>query len=247
MDVVIFNLIGDIPLVTKTWVLGSFALSVLISTKLIDSTKLLYNYDLVFQRGQYQRIFYSIFNYGELNLVSIVNIFISANHLSLLENSINNKRKFIWMIFLMLNIILVMTAYVQPVSSLGVVLHENLVYFQLKKNSQQMNFVLIGGINISPTIIPIYMYSVMYFVYQRSLLEISMNFLAGHTIYYLDDVMSKIYDIDFCKTPYDIWLDYTKTNSDTEEEVFVGQEAEIHMEMDQEELEIHEATDEDDI
>ncbi|CCD24205.1 derlin NDAI_0C05460 [Naumovozyma dairenensis CBS 421] len=206
MDVAILNILDDIPLVTKIWTLGSIGLSILTSTRMIDPTKVIYNYDLVFKKGQYERIFYSIFNYGEFNWVSMLNIFISANHLTMLENSFELKRRYCWTLFLILSLIVMMSGIIQPSSSLGILLHENLVYYEIKRNTNEMNFRLLGGINIAASLIPVYMNGMMYFVYNRSLFEISMNFLPAHFIFYFDDVIQKLYDIDIFQTPYDLWL-----------------------------------------
>lgn len=207
MDAVIQNLLADIPVVTKTWMGGSVIVSILSSLRLIDPGKLIYNWDLVFHKGQYQRILFSVLDFGDLNWSSICNIAISANHLSMLESSFADKGRFIWIIFVLLVLIILMSGYVQPVSSLGNVLHENLVYFELKKNGQNMNIMLFGGINVATSIIPLYMYFMMYFIQRRSLLEISMNFLPAHIIFYMEDTIWKLYHVDLCKTPYDLWMD----------------------------------------
>ncbi|CAD6600310.1 BAH_G0003930.mRNA.1.CDS.1 [Saccharomyces cerevisiae] len=203
MDAVILNLLGDIPLVTRLWTIGCLVLSGLTSLRIVDPGKVVYSYDLVFKKGQYGRLLYSIFDYGAFNWISMINIFVSANHLSTLENSFNLRRKFCWIIFLLLVILVKMTSIEQPAASLGVLLHENLVYYELKKNGNQMNVRFFGVIDVSPSIFPIYMNAVMYFVYKRSWLEIAMNFMPGHVIYYMDDIIGKIYGIDLCKSPYD--------------------------------------------
>ena len=210
MDAVILNLLGDIPLVTRLWTIGCLVLSGLTSLRIVDPGKVVYSYDLVFKKGQYGRLLYSIFDYGAFNWISMINIFVSANHLSTLENSFNLRRKFCWIIFLLLVILVKMTSIEQPAASLGVLLHENLVYYELKKNGNQMNVRFFGVIDVSPSIFTIYMNAVMYFVYKRSWLEIAMNFMPGHVIYYMDDIIGKIYGIDLCKSPYD-WFRNTET------------------------------------
>ncbi|CCC68307.1 hypothetical protein NCAS_0B02230 [Naumovozyma castellii] len=205
MDVAILNIFNDIPIVTKIWTIGSLGMGVLSTTRIIDPTKLLYNYDLVFKKGQYERILYSLFNYGELNWISLLNIFINANHLTLLENSFAVKRRYCWVMFILLCMIISMTSLIQPISSLGVLLHENLVYYQLKKETG-MNFRLMGGMNISPSLIPLYMNGVMYFVYKQSFLEVLLNFLPAHFVFYTDVILNRLYDFDLYQTPYDRWI-----------------------------------------
>lgn len=211
MDAVLLNMIGDVPMVTKVWAIGCVGLSLLTSTHAIDPTKTLYNFDLVFRKGQYERIIYSLFDYGEFNWASILNIFISVNHLTMLENSFTIKRRYCWMILVVLVAIIMMSGMEQPISSLGIILHENLVYYQVRKNGNEMNFRILGGIDVSPLMIPLYMNAVMLFVYKRNWLQVAMNFVPGHTLYYLDEMMNKIYGVDLCKTPYDWWVDYRRT------------------------------------
>ena len=152
MDAVILNLLGDIPLVTRLWTIGCLVLSGLTSLRIVDPGKVVYSYDLVFKKGQYGRLLYSIFDYGAFNWISMINIFVSANHLSTLENSFNLRRKFCWIIFLLLVILVKMTSIEQPAASLGVLLHENLVYYELKKNGNQMNVRFFGVIDVSLSI-----------------------------------------------------------------------------------------------
>ncbi|GAV53670.1 hypothetical protein ZYGR_0AK01720 [Zygosaccharomyces rouxii] len=200
MDAVLLNMVGDIPIVTKVWAVGCVGLSLLATTRTIDPTKMFYNFDLVFKRGQYQRIIYSLFDYGELNWPSVFNIFVSVNDLTVLENSFPQKRRYCWMILLLLTGIIVMSSVEQPITSLGVILHENLVYYQMKKNEREM---ILGGLSISPVIIRLCMNVVVLFVYKGSWLHVAMNVIPAHLLYYCDDVVNKLYGIDLCQTPYD--------------------------------------------
>lgn len=203
MDAVLLNIVGEVPMVTKVWAIGCVALSLLASTHTIDPTKTLYNFDLVFKKGQYERIIYSLFDYGEFNWTSVLNIFMSVNQLTVLENSFPQKRRYCWMILMLLAGIIAMSGVEQPISSLGVILHENLVYYQMRKNEGEMNLRILGGLNISPLLIPLYMNAVLLFVYKGSWLQVAMNVVPAHVMYYLDDVVTKLYGVDLCQTPYD--------------------------------------------
>ncbi|CCH57860.1 hypothetical protein TBLA_0A00590 [Henningerozyma blattae CBS 6284] len=214
MDAIVVNLIGDIPPMTKIWTLGCIGVSVLTSTQIIDTTKTLYNFDLVFKKGQYGRLLYSIFDYGEFNWNTMLNLYITTTHLTMLENSFTNRNRYIWYITILFISILSMSIYEQPLSSLGSILQENLVYFNLKKNGSQLQFQLIGGIDISPLLIPIYMNAFMYFVYKRSLFQIGMNFIPAHLLFYFDDIISSIYNIDLGKPPTEWWTRDAPANND---------------------------------
>lgn len=210
MDAVLMNLVGDIPPITKVWTIGCVGVSVLTSTQIIDATKTLYNFDLVFKKGQYGRLLYSLFDYGDFNWNTMLNLYITTTHLTMLENSFNDKNRYVWYIMVLIGAILSMSTIEQPLSSLGNILQENLVYYNLKKNGSQLQFQLIGGIDISPLLIPIYMNAFMYFVYKRSIFQISMNFAPAHLLFYFDDIIKLIYNIDLCKPPTD-WS-FTRNN-----------------------------------
>lgn len=210
MDAILLNIIGSVPLVTKIWAIGCVSLSLLTSTQAIDPTKTIYSFDLAFRKGQYMRILYSLFDYGEFDWYSMLNIFVSINHLTMLENSFTVKRRYCWMVTVVLVCIISMSSIEQPISSLGIILHENLVYYQIRKNGDEMNFRLLGGFDVSPLMIPLYMNATMLFVFKRSWLQVAMNFIPGHVLYYMDETMNKIYGVDLCKTPYDWWIDYRR-------------------------------------
>lgn len=222
MEGIIINLFGDIPVVTRIWTVSCIGFSVLMKTGMVDPAKTLYNYELVFHKGQYERLLYSLFNNGELTWMTIMNIFVTANHLALLENTLPNKRQFLWITFLTLSMILAMSAYIQPVASIGSILHENLVYFIFKKRHNEINIPMFGGNEVATALLPFYMYFVMYFVMKRSVLEIFMNLLPGHIIYYMDHIITALYGVDLCKTPYDHWLKW-KADRDIKNETNNGQ------------------------
>lgn len=203
MDAVLLNMIGNVPIVTKIWAAGCIGFSLLATTHTIDPTKMFYNFDLVFKRGQYERLIYSLFDYGDLNWTSVFNIILSVNNLTLLENSFPLKRRYCWMIIMLLTLVIAMSSVEQPINSLGFILHENLMYYQMRKNERQINLRIIGGLNISPLIIPLYMNALLLFVYKASWLQVGMNVIPAHLLFYCDDVINKIYEIDLCQTPYD--------------------------------------------
>ncbi|EDO15359.1 hypothetical protein Kpol_457p10 [Vanderwaltozyma polyspora DSM 70294] len=214
MDAIVQHIFGDIPLVTKIWTIGCLIESIMIKAGAMDRMKLLYSFDLVFKKGQFERIIFSLFDYGDFAISSLVNLYFSTLQLSDLENSFNNIRRYLWVTFLMTLMIIYMTIFTPPVYSLGTILHDNLTYYQLQKNGNRLNLQLLGGINISPMLIPLYTNMIMYFAYDKSLAQVTMMFLPGHIVYYTDCVLSKLYDIDLLKTPYDWWqLVHTTTET----------------------------------
>lgn len=214
MEAIAFNLVRDVPTITRVWVIGCIGVSILTTTGVISRTDILYNYDLVFYKRQYLRILYSLFDYGEIGWGTIVDIVISANHLGTLENFLETKRKFLWMVSLTLVFIIITSSYVQPTSSLGNLMHQNLVYYLYKTRNDALNVPIFGGNQIALAFLPINVALIMYFVAHRSLVEVSMGFIAGHTLYYSNNVLLKLYGIDISKTPYDYWLDWKQRQTE---------------------------------
>lgn len=207
MDAILLNIIGSVPLVTKIWAIGCVSLSLLTSTNALDPTKTIYSFDLVFKKGQYQRVLYSLFDYGQFDWASLFNIVMNINHLTMLENSFALKRRYCWIVTLMFMSIIFMSSLEQPITSLGIILHENLVYYQIRKNGNEMRFMLPGGFGVSQLVFRLYINAMYLFVFKRSWLQIAMTFIPGHLIYYMDETMHDIYGVDLCKTPYDWWFD----------------------------------------
>lgn len=212
MEAIVFNLFRDVPVITRAWIIGCIGVSILTSTGAISRTNIFYNYELVFHKRQYLRVIYSLFDLGEFSWSTIVDIFISANHLSTLENTLGSKRRFLWMTTLILAFLLMMTSIVQPSASLGSLLHQNLVYYLYKTRNNGMNVPLLGGNQLIFALLPLNMALVMYFVAHRSLVEVSLSFMAGHILYYCDNVLLKLYGLDICKTPYDYWVEWRQRN-----------------------------------
>ena len=219
MDVIAFNILGDLPPITRYWTLGCATVMVLTSLNLIDSTKLIYNYDLVFHKKQYHRILLSVFDYGNLTWSTIGNVLITVNQLSYLERSFNDRRRFAWFNIFLLAIIIFMTKFSQPFSSLGMLLHENLVNFQFKKNSRLINLNGNGMFDMITPLFPLFSYASMYAFQGRSFFQISINFLPAHIIFYFDDVVGKLYGVDLVKPPNELWNDFQnwRGHSDTPE------------------------------
>lgn len=205
MDGLLLNLVGGIPLVTRIWALGTVALSVLTATGIVEKTATLYTYDLVFKKGQYYRLFYALFDYGGFSWASIFYIIISVNHLSSLESSFTRRSRFLWLCLFLFSSIVATSKYVQPLDSLGLILHENLVYYMVRKDLSA-NVRNVGGFSFISLLIPLYSNLATYISYQCSLKQVSLNFLPGHIAYFFDKVLGKIYGIDFGKPPTDlIW------------------------------------------
>lgn len=219
MEAVVFNLFRDIPLVTRCWLIGSVGVSILTSTGAISRTAILYNYDLVFHKKQYLRMVYSLFDNGELNWSTLIELIISVNDFSRLENAINSKRRFIWMGTMVLMLIIIMTSFTQPSTSLGTLLHQNMVYYLYKTRDDALNVPGWGGNQFVFAFLPLNLAIISYLSGHKSLLEVSITFVAGHTLYYCDNVLNRLYGIDISKNPYDHWKEWRQGNIRVENEV----------------------------
>lgn len=200
MDNLLLNMFGDVPIVTKTWIAGVVVLAVCINLNLLDYTKVIYSYDLTFKKGQYLRLPYSLLDYGLFDWGSIFNFFVAIGFLSALENSIAKRGRYLWMLCVITMLIVVMSRWMQPLSSLGYTLHQNLVYYKIRRDIQA-NIQLPGGFNVSPLLFPLYTNARMYLSLPVSFGEILVNFLPGHMYFFVEDALSKIYNLDLGKPP----------------------------------------------
>ncbi|SCU91734.1 LAMI_0E07030g1_1 [Lachancea mirantina] len=198
MENLIINMVGDIPTVTKSWAAGTVLISILTKAKLIDENKKLYNFDLAFKKGQYWRVIYSLFDYGRLNWISTLDIILSVNYLSSLETSIARKTRFLWMISLLSAILIILSKWAQPLSSLGQLLYANLAYYKKRRDMQaNLHRDWISIPLVLSCAAKLFAYPMMHF----SLIQLTMEFLPGHLLFFLAEVMSRIYDVDLCEPP----------------------------------------------
>lgn len=204
MDNILINLFGEIPLITKIWTCGIVCCMICLSTNIIELSSILYSYDLVFRKHQYIRLVYSFVDFGKINWSTFLSIFVTINHLSNAERAINSNKRFIWIIIFQLLIIIFMSRWIQPLYSLGMVLQENIIYYKVRRD-YQMNLNVIGVFNMSPLILSIYSNLFMYFIYGYSIWQILINFIPGHIYYFIEVVLSKIYQKDLGQPP-DEWL-----------------------------------------
>ncbi|KAK5779019.1 hypothetical protein RI543_003639 [Arxiozyma heterogenica] len=91
------------------------------------------------------------------------------------------------------------------------------VYYLYKTGNDGINVPLLGGNQLIFALLPLNMALVMYFVAHRSLVEVSLSFMAGHMLYYCDNVLLKLYGFDMCKTPYDYWIEWRQGNGSVED------------------------------
>ena len=76
----------NIPPITRTLLLISLTLSLMVSLELCTPYKLYFNYQLIINKGQYWRAFTSLFYYGEFTPTTIWDCLIFYWYSSKLEN-----------------------------------------------------------------------------------------------------------------------------------------------------------------
>lgn len=200
MDALLFNIIGETPIVTKVWLCGILAMSVLSTTTMVDSTKTLYNFDLVFKKGQFMRILYSLFDYGEFDWFYFLNVVCLMQQLAALETTIPERSRFLWMVCIMGGFIISASKWIQPVESLARILHKNLAYYKLRREIQDLP----GAPN--PFLAPALVTRVGIDVFMvcklgQSAGSVLLTYAAGHTFFFLEQLVSKIYNVDLCCPP----------------------------------------------
>ncbi|SCU95026.1 LANO_0E09032g1_1 [Lachancea nothofagi CBS 11611] len=219
MDALLFNLVGDVPAVTKTWVAGIVIMSVLMSTTIVDAGEALYNFDLVFKRGQYMRIVYSFFNYGNLSVMFFVGVAFMIMRLAAVEKAAQTRGHFLWMIFVMSSIVIGVSKWVQPYGSLAHVLHRTLIYYKIRKDIQLDDHL--GGGFASPLMI--YMCSdILELKNIYSVWGMMLTYLPGQLFYFLEEVVSKVYGVNLCKPP-NLWFKKSLHETDVETDEGVEQ------------------------
>ncbi|SCU84936.1 LADA_0D04764g1_1 [Lachancea dasiensis] len=207
MDALLFNLAGDVPVVTKTWTAGIVVMSVLTSTTIVDPNKTLYNFDLAFKRGQYLRVLYSFFDYGELNMLFFFGLLLMLSQLAAVEKTVGSRGQFLWMIFVMAVLVIGMSKWIQPYESLAQVIHKNLLYYKIRRDIETIDAARGGGNVASPLMFRVFC-DVMQLKNIHSIWGILMTYLPGHLYYFLEQVVSKIYGVDVCQPP-NKWFKFT--------------------------------------
>lgn len=82
---IIYELWRSVPPITRTVLLISVTLSLLVSLDLCTPYKLYFNYNLIRNKGQFWRIFSSLFFYGELSAHTIFDFMLFYWYSSKLE------------------------------------------------------------------------------------------------------------------------------------------------------------------
>lgn len=176
-------------------------MSVLSSTTIIDPTKFIYNYDLVFKKGQFTRVLYSLFDYGEFSLIYFVQLMFLTQELAALEKSIPQRSQFLWMIFVMGVLTIIFSKWIQPFEPLASVLHKNLTYYKLRKDVQLQQGPQ-RGLAASPLMVRVCFDIVLVCHFGHTIRGILLRYLAGHLYYFLEQIASKVYGINLCKPPH---------------------------------------------
>lgn len=197
MDRLLMNLVVDIPPVTRYWIMATVVVSILLAVHLINyEATLFYSYELCFKRKQYHRLFFSLFNYGEFHWSTIINLYIVVSHLSALENSLMANRSKLFVVMASLLVIIVsMTKYFPMMNSIGMLMHDNLIYYRNKCSTFQVGEEDNNGgwFFIDPILLTLFTNLMSYFNYGMNFGTILMTFLPGHIVFFVEKVFFRIY------------------------------------------------------
>ncbi|KAH3902191.1 related to Degradation in the endoplasmic reticulum protein 1 [Saccharomycodes ludwigii] len=217
MDRVLIDMVFDIPPITRLWAIGTIILSILRKTNIIDYHKTIkYSYELCFGKKQYYRLFFSLFDYGTFDYLSILSITFSIIHLRSLERDVfATTSRYISTIFLLLLFVVPMTKYYEPLSSVGLIIQENLIYYRSKcVNEEMLQFQNVAFINMFFSIFNKLM------IYRKGFKfgTIVMDFLPGHLIFFFDKAIKKLYNVDIFEPPNERLSKYIQKKKEREKE-----------------------------
>ncbi|SCU88088.1 LAFA_0E10660g1_1 [Lachancea sp. 'fantastica'] len=215
MDAIIFNIAGDVPVVTKAWTAGIVVMSVLTSTTIVQPSSTLYNFDLAFKKGQYLRVLYSLFDYGELNHWFLFGVMIMLSQLADVEKTVQKRSQYLWMIFVLSGMIIAMSKWIQPHESLAHVVHKNLLYYKMRIDIQSGAEDRFRGV-MSPLMVRLLL-DVMALSSANSLCGIMMTYLPAQLYFFFEQIVSKVYGVELCQPPNQ-WLQRSVQRSTVEGE-----------------------------
>ncbi|CEP61918.1 derlin LALA0_S04e03620g [Lachancea lanzarotensis] len=215
MDAMLFNIAGDVPVVTKAWTAGIVVMSVLTSTTIVQPSSTLYNYDLAFKKGQYLRVLYSLFDYGELDHWFLFGVIVMLSQLADVEKTVQKRSQYLWMIFVLSGMIIAMSKWIQPYESLAHVIHKNLLYYKMRVDIQSNADDRFRGL-VSPLMLRLLL-DVMALSSANSLWSILMTYLPAQLYFFLEQIVSKVYGVDLCQPPNQWMKRFAERPTDAEE------------------------------
>ena len=204
---VVNDLWNSIPPITRTVLLISFSLTVLVSLDICTPFKLYFNYNLIKNKYQFWRIFTSCFYCGEFAVDTIFSFFLLFRYSSMLESYQFRNKAAEFVTFYFFGLLFFVTAaiffgldFLQPCLS------DMILYYWARKNPAiQINFIEI--FHFRAPILPWFLL-LMTIVFGYSAKYQIIGILAGHFYFFFQDVLPKIPGLEKVRVIRTfLWLD----------------------------------------
>lgn len=189
----------DVPIISRCYITAAIAVTIACYMEVVSPLTLYYNYDLIFQKGQYWRLITSFLFYGTVSLDFIFHIYFVMRYSRLLEEGLFRGRPadFLFMMIFGGALLLLLTAVFDifskirflghPLSFMMVYLwsrdpdnaHVRMAFFVLQFNAPVLPWVMLAFSLLLGN--PI----------ETDLLGI----VVGHTYYFLDQVYPQVAEV----------------------------------------------------
>ncbi|AMD20798.1 HDR056Cp [Eremothecium sinecaudum] len=197
MDLIIANAFGEIQPVTRFYSLCIFACMIAHSNGCLS--KLPNNIDLLIKKRNILGILLSIFNTGQgFDMYFLIH---TVLQLSTIEKMVGDSKRFVWYILIIASLSITFSCFLKVGDSVIMVdlIKKNMTYYILKKHNFEQ-FPMIG------------LFAFMDMVFQNLHLAILVlqghglslfvvSILPGFILYFIGEVLSKIYMKDFLVPP----------------------------------------------
>lgn len=192
MEHAIFSLFQDIPPVTRCWLLVVCGLTLAEYCGVVSPYDLLYTFDLAFLKKEYWRIFASLFYFRPFGLDLVFTLYFVMKTSWSLEESINNTKAYLRLLFINVLIILGISAFRSPFYLLGPKLDLALLYIWSRRNSG-LRVQILFLMEFSASYLPFVYALINVLLYEKPMEDIFFDIFAGQIYFFLEDVFPKVH------------------------------------------------------
>ncbi|ODV60005.1 derlin [Ascoidea rubescens DSM 1968] len=192
MERIPFELITEVPPITRYWSIGVVALAALEKYGFLSSLDLLYSFDSVFRNSQYWRLITTFFYFGSLNFDLFFVLFFMVRYSRSLEENISRSRDYLWILFINSVLLIIYSSFIYPLSKLGPKLQEAIIYIWSRRNPN-VRLQLFGIIEFSAAYLPFFYAIFNHLLRQLPLRGTLVDIIIGHIYFYFQDIFPKIH------------------------------------------------------
>ena len=187
----VFQIFGKVPPITRLLILVMLGIAISVNLQLWDETMFYYDYNRIFLKKEYWRLFTSILFQREFSLMSIIYWYIFYQYTADLEDgSFRTKSEdffyIVWIIFATL----IGISYITDKQYVSPLLLEIFIYMWSQSHHRQIIFVM-GVIRLRAGYLP-YFYLFFSFLIGGNILFESIGILVGHILYYFYFIVPKL-------------------------------------------------------